>query len=121
MGQEGSWLVGPYDGAATHPGWNFRDRTNPALGFSLMARTPDTIEIVRLAMEEAAERGDFEEAALLRDRISIMRGIAPNSTTSDFDTRGLVRQQPGAMGLGTSQSHLPMGGSDPRSPTLDQG
>lgn len=69
-------------------------------------------------MEAAAERGDFEEAALLRDRISILRAVVPGSAASDFDTRGLVRQQPGAMGLGTSRQFVspPEGWIRPKKP-----
>jgi hypothetical protein len=85
-----------------------------------MAPPPETIETLRLAMEAAAERGDFEEAVVLRDRISILRGMAHGSATSDFDTRGLVRQQPGAMGLGTSQQSVvpPEGWVRPTKPDL---
>jgi len=52
---------------------------------------------------EAAERGDFDEAAKLRDRISILRGVAPSSASSNFGIWDLVRQQPSADGLGTCQ------------------
>lgn len=85
-----------------------------------MAPALDTIETLRLAMETAAERGDFEEAAVLRDRISILRGTAKGSASSDFDTRGLVRQQPGAMGLGTSRQSVspPEGWVRPKKPDL---
>ncbi|WP_242095990.1 MULTISPECIES: UvrB/UvrC motif-containing protein [unclassified Sphingomonas] len=62
-----------------------------------------TIEELRTAMEAAAARLDFEEAQRLRDRISLLRGGADDSAA---DTAGLTRQQPGAMGLGTSQQRM---------------
>lgn len=52
------------------------------------------------AMTAAAERQDFEEARRLRDLIALAR-----QTGADPDTiadAGLIRQQPGAMGIGTS-------------------
>ncbi len=85
-----------------------------------MAHPPETIETLRLAMEAAAERGDFEEAAVLRDRISILRSMPPGSVASEYDTSGLVRQKPGAMGLGTSQQSVspPEGWVPPKKPDL---
>lgn len=69
-------------------------------------------------MEAAAERGDFEEAAALRDRISILRATASHLATDKIDTSGLIRQQPGAMGLGTSQQRVspPEGWVPPKKP-----
>nr|WP_272942460.1 UvrB/UvrC motif-containing protein [Novosphingobium sp. Rr 2-17] len=69
------------------------------------------------AMQDAADKGDFEQAALLRDRISLLRGV-PEGTAGDFDPSGLVRQKPGAMGLGTSQQHVnpPPGWKPPKKP-----
>ena len=52
-------------------------------------------------MEAAAAALDFEEARRLRDRINLLRGGA-HAETAQVDTDGLDRQQPGAMGLGTS-------------------
>ena len=66
----------------------------------------DEIETVRRKMEEAAERMDYEEARRLRDRMNLMRGGASAEDAEAADTSGLTRQQPGAMGLGTSQSRL---------------
>ncbi|MCE7798725.1 UvrB/UvrC motif-containing protein [Sphingobium sufflavum] len=57
-------------------------------------------------MEKAAAEGDFEAAAILRDRISLLRGASPGLVPADIDSTGLVRQQPGAMGLGTSQQRM---------------
>ena len=61
------------------------------------------IDTLRAEMEAAAAALDFERARALRDRISLLRGGAPDA---DVDTSGLVRQQPGAMGLGTSQQRV---------------
>lgn len=55
---------------------------------------------LRTAMEAAAAREDFAEAARLRDRISLLRG------GSDGDPSGLERQQPGRMGLGSSRQKV---------------
>ncbi len=52
-------------------------------------------------MEAAAAALDFEEASRLRDLISLVRSSGADPDT--IDPTGLVRQQPGAMGLGTSQ------------------
>jgi hypothetical protein len=60
-----------------------------------------SIEALRLEMEAAAAALDFDSAARLRDRISLLRGGG-----ADVDTAGLERQRPGAMGLGTSQSRV---------------
>ena len=46
---------------------------------------------------------DFEEAKRLRDRINLMRGGATADEAEQADVSGLMRQRPGAMGLGTSQ------------------
>ncbi|EJL31853.1 UvrB/UvrC motif-containing protein [Novosphingobium sp. AP12] len=82
-----------------------------------MGKEPGLDELHR-SMQEAAEQGDFERAALLRDRISLLRGVPDGASTGDFDPSGLVRQQPGAMGLGTSQQHVtpPAGWTPPKKP-----
>ncbi|HMJ93724.1 MAG TPA: UvrB/UvrC motif-containing protein [Allosphingosinicella sp.] len=76
-----------------------------------------TIEELRLRMEKAAEAMDFEEASRLRDRISLLRG-AEADAPADIDTAGLERQQPGRMGLGTSQQAMtpPKGWKPPKKP-----
>ena len=51
------------------------------------------IEDLERRMREAADAGDFETAALLRDSIARIRAGESN----------LVEQQPGRMGLGSSQ------------------
>jgi hypothetical protein len=69
-------------------------------------------------MEAAASALDFEEARRLRDRISLLRGGAEADDAAAADTAGLVRQQPGAMGLGSSQQRMtpPEGWTPPRKP-----
>jgi hypothetical protein len=69
-------------------------------------------------MEAAASALDFEEARRLRDRISLLRGGAQADDAAAADTAGLVRQQPGAMGLGSSQQRMtpPAGWTPPPKP-----
>ncbi len=62
----------------------------------------DTLARLREAMDAAAEALDFEEARRLRDRISLLRGGADADDAADADTSGLLRQQPGNMGIGSS-------------------
>jgi hypothetical protein len=68
-------------------------------------------------MDAAAQAMDFEEAGRLRDQISLLRGRAEVGSGLDDDlpdTSRLSRQQPGAMGLGTSDpAHLPPPGWTP--------
>ena len=66
----------------------------------------DEIERVRVAMEAAAEALDFEEARRLRDQLALLRGGASAEEAAEAETVGLIRQQPGAMGLGTSQQRM---------------
>lgn len=66
----------------------------------------DTIETLRRKMEAAAQALDFELAQRYRDRISLMRGGASAGDARQADGLGLDRQQPGAMGLGTSQQRV---------------
>ena len=77
-----------------------------------------SIESLRLEMEAAAAALDFEAAGRLRDRISLLRGGAEADDAAAADTAGLVRQQPGAMGLGSSQQRMtpPAGWTPPRKP-----
>lgn len=63
----------------------------------------DEIERVRMEMEAAAEALDFEQARRLRDTLALLRGGASVEDAERAETVGLTRQQPGAMGLGTSQ------------------
>ena len=71
------------------------------------------IEALRRQMEAAAAAMDFETAGRLRDQISVLRGGGGVA-----DTTGLTRQQPGAMGLGTSQQRMtpPPGWVKPKKP-----
>ena len=71
------------------------------------------IEALRRQMEAAAAAMDFETASRLRDQISVLRGGGESA-----DTSGLTRQQPGAMGLGTSQQRMtpPPGWVKPKKP-----
>ncbi len=62
-----------------------------------------TVEELQREMEAAASALDFERAGKIRDRINLMRGGASATDAAGADTSGLVRQQPGAMGLDTSR------------------
>ena len=77
-----------------------------------------TIDDLQQQMDDAAAALDFEEARRLRDQIALIRGGADRDTAGTADTSGLARQQPGAMGLGTSQSRpeRPAGWTPPRKP-----
>ena len=78
----------------------------------------DEIERLRVAMAAAAAAEDFVLARRYRDRIALIRGGASLEEAAAADTSGLVRQQPGAMGLGTSQQKLtpPKGWKPPKKP-----
>ncbi|WP_404371631.1 UvrB/UvrC motif-containing protein [Sphingomonas sp. MMS24-J45] len=78
----------------------------------------DEIERLRIAMEAAAEALDFEEARRLRDQLSLLRGGASPAEAKAADTSDLIRQQPGAMGLGSSQQRMtpPPGWQKPKKP-----
>jgi hypothetical protein len=80
----------------------------------------EAIESLRRRMEAAAEAMDFEEARRLRDRINLIRAGADPEEAAHADTSGLTRQQPGAMGLGTSQARPspPAGWKKPPKPDL---
>ena len=75
-------------------------------------------ESLRLRMEDAAQALDFEEAKRLRDQLNLMRGGASLAEAEESDTSGLARQQPGKMGLGTSQQRMtpPAGWKPPAKP-----
>lgn len=60
-----------------------------------------SIAALQADMEAAAAALDFETAGRLRDRISLLRAGG-----EDRDPAGLERQQPGAMGLGTSRQRV---------------
>ena len=69
-------------------------------------------------MNAAAAALDFETARALRDRIALLKGGADRDEAEAADTAGLERQQPGAMGLGTSQQRVtpPQGWTPPPRP-----
>lgn len=71
-------------------------------------------------MMAAAEALDFEQAQRLRDRIALIRGGMSREDAEAADTAGLIRQKPGAMGLGTSQQRVtpPPGWTAPPKPDL---
>jgi len=77
----------------------------------------ETIDQLRRQMEAAAAAMDFEEAGRLRDRISILRGRGADADPN-VDTEGLVRQQPGKMGLGSGRQRVtpPAGWKPPKKP-----
>lgn len=73
---------------------------------------------LREAMKAAAAALDFEAARRLRDELSLLRGGAAPEDAAAADTAGLIRQQPGAMGIGSSQPRptRPPGWTAPRKP-----
>jgi hypothetical protein len=81
-------------------------------------RVGERMAILHKAMNEAAESLDFDEARRLRDEIILLRGGATPEDAEAADTSGLDRQQPGIMGLGTSQQRItqPTGWKRPRKP-----
>jgi hypothetical protein len=78
----------------------------------------DDLPTLHARMEAAAAALDFEEARRLRDRINLVRGRASADDAARADASGLTRQQPGAMGLGTSQQRVepPAGWTPPPRP-----
>ncbi len=83
-----------------------------------MEHHEDHLQELQRAMDDAAAQGDFEKAAQLRDRISLLRGVPAGTPAQEVDPSGLVRQQPGAMGLGTSRQQVnpPRGWKPPKKP-----
>lgn len=71
-----------------------------------LVQVPVTIEILQRRMEEAVLALDFEEAGRCRDMINAMRGGATAAEAEEAHFAGLKRQEPGAMGLGTSQQRV---------------
>ena len=78
----------------------------------------ETLHDLQQKMEAAADALDFEEAKRIRDKISLIRGGATASQAEQADLLGVERQQPGAMGLGTSQQRVtpPKGWKPPPKP-----
>lgn len=79
----------------------------------------DTLETLQQRMEAASRAMNFEEAKRCRDMISLIRGGA-TAAEAEHAVSGLVRQQPGAMGLGSSQQRVspPPGWQPPPKPDL---
>ncbi len=79
----------------------------------------ETLDDLRRRMQQAAADGEFELAARLRDQLSLMRGAADVDAAPDLTaTTQLRRQQPGAMGIGTSDQKFkpPPGWKPPKKP-----
>lgn len=78
----------------------------------------ESIEILQQKMEAAVRALDFEEAKRCRDKIGLIRGGATVDEAEAADFAGLDRQQPGAMGLGSSQQRVtpPAGWKPPPKP-----
>lgn len=78
----------------------------------------ETLQTLQQKMKAAALALDFEEAKRCRDKISLMRGGASAIEADHAHLSGLERQQPGAMGLGTSQQRVtpPPGWQPPSKP-----
>lgn len=78
----------------------------------------DTLLTLQQKMEAAVQALDFEEAKRCRDKISLMRSGATAAEADEADLSGLERQQPGSMGLGTSQQRMtpPPGWKPPPKP-----
>ncbi len=74
----------------------------------------EAIAALEQAMAKAAAAQDYEAAGRLRDEIHALR----NGEPIEADLSGLTRQQPGAMGLGTSQQRVtpPDGWVKPKKP-----
>ena len=77
-----------------------------------------TLDDLRRRMEQAAAEMDFEEATRLRDQISLLRGQEDADAVTVTDTSRLKRQEPGKMGLGTSEQRMspPPGWTPPKKP-----
>jgi len=65
-----------------------------------------TIEALQQKMDAAAQALDFEEAKRCRDMINLIRSGATAADAEQADLSGVERQQPGAMGLGTSRQRV---------------
>lgn len=78
----------------------------------------ETLQSLQQKMEAAALALNFEEAKRCRDKISHIRGGGTAAEAEQADFTGLDRQQPGAMGLGTSQQRVspPPGWKPPPKP-----
>lgn len=78
----------------------------------------EELDNLQRRMDAAVRDLDFEEARRLRDRIAMIRAGATPDEAEAADAAGLRRQQPGAMGLGTSRQRPtpPPGWTPPAKP-----
>lgn len=92
----------------------------PIIAFESSINMAETIQTLQAKMEAAALDLDFEEAKRCRDKINLMRGGATADEADKADFTGVVRQQPGAMGLGSSQQRVtpPAGWKPPAKPDM---
>lgn len=90
-------------------------RNSPVVRFFFMT---DTIDTLQARMDAVARALDYEEAKRLRDMISLIRSGATAADAEQADLSGIERQQPGAMGLGTSRQRVtpPRGWKPPAKP-----
>lgn len=81
------------------------------------AKVSTDLAQIEREMLAAAERGDFESAAALRNQLLVLRH-ADEEGESNADYSGLKRQQPGAMGIGTQHPRpaRPAGWTPPKKP-----
>jgi hypothetical protein len=114
----------PRSGRRADPDRHIVGYTRLPVGKGVMTKPiPETQETSAVAdltreMEEAAAALDFEQARILRDRLNLLRGGASVGDAIAADTSGIQRQQPGKMGLGTSQQRMtpPKGWRPPEKP-----
>jgi hypothetical protein len=80
----------------------------------------DTIETLKKKTEDAALALNFEQATRCRNMINAIRMGATAVEAEQADFTGLKREQPGVMGLGTSQQKItpPAGWRAPPKPDL---
>ncbi len=78
------------------------------------------LDDLRQRMAAAVEAMDFEQAARLRDQISLLQGQPDGVAPEVGEGSRLRRQEPGKMGLGTSDQRFvpPPGWKPPKKPDL---
>ena len=76
------------------------------------------IETLQQCIEDAVAAFDLEQAGRCCDMTSAMRGGATAAEADEADLVGLKRQDPGAIGLGTSSQRMtpPVGWCAPLKP-----
>lgn len=77
-----------------------------------------TRERLRRGMDAAVAAMDFEEAARLRDQLSLLSAAPEDAVVAELDTSRMTRQRPGHMGLGTGEPTVkpPPGWTPPKRP-----